>query len=51
MAGNETDTQTPKTEANGEAAKNMPLFYSNPVPLDAKAHANLSLKKNFVINL
>lgn len=25
----------------------MPLFYSNPVPLDAKKHATLGLKKNF----
>lgn len=29
------------------AANAMPLFYSNPVPLDAKAHAKLGLKKNF----
>ncbi len=25
----------------------MPLFYTKPVPLDAKAHANIALKKNF----
>ncbi|MBI2235264.1 MAG: SapC family protein, partial [Micavibrio aeruginosavorus] len=25
----------------------MPLFYTNPAPLDARKHANLSLKKNF----
>lgn len=25
----------------------MPLFYTNPAPLDSKRHANLSLKKNF----
>jgi hypothetical protein len=25
----------------------MPLFYKKPVPLDAKAHANLALGKNF----
>jgi hypothetical protein len=25
----------------------LPLFYQNPVPLDAKAHATLALRKNF----
>ena len=30
-----------------EAPANMPLFYTQPTPLDAKAHADLSLKKNF----
>lgn len=34
------------TEQNGQAG-NMPLFYSNPMPLDAKGHADLGLKKNF----
>ena len=28
-------------------APSMPLFYTNPVPLDAKKHATLALKKNF----
>lgn len=28
-------------------AANMPLFYTNPVPLDAKLHSALALKKNF----
>lgn len=28
----------------------MPLFYKNPMPLDAKKHANLSLKKDFGFN-
>lgn len=37
------DTQSNKTGA----AANMPLFYKNPAPLDAKAHAKLGLKKNF----
>ncbi|MCC6598639.1 MAG: SapC family protein [Alphaproteobacteria bacterium] len=39
-----------KTEANGKApvtAANFPLFYKTPAPLDAKAHADLGLKKNF----
>lgn len=40
-------------EGNGEAKKAgettgaMPLFYQNPVPLDAKKHADIGLKKNF----
>jgi hypothetical protein len=29
------------------AAASLPLFYTNPAPLDAKAHAKLGLKKNF----
>ena len=33
------------TEKDGAAM--LPLFYKNPMPLDAKAHADLSLKKNF----
>ncbi len=39
-----------KKETNGQGQQppaNMPLFYTNPVPLDAKAHADLALKKNF----
>lgn len=35
-----------KDTANAQAA-NLPLFYSKPMPLDAKQHAKLSLKKNF----
>ena len=34
-------------EQNGQATSGMPLFYKNPVPLDAKEHANLALKQNF----
>ena len=34
------------TDKNGQGGT-MPLFYKNPVPLDAKAHAQLALKKNF----
>lgn len=33
--------------ASNTDGANMPLFYKNPVPLDAKLHADLSLKKNF----
>lgn len=41
--------------ANNSANKSasdpqMPLFYSKPTPLDAKAHADLSLKQNFGLN-
>lgn len=38
------------TKANGQAKgtpANMPLFYSNPTPLDSQKHKNLALKKNF----
>ncbi len=37
----------PAKEQNGKAPANMPLFYKNPMPLDAKAHAGLALKSNF----
>lgn len=40
------DTQKATKEASEQPA-NMPLFYKNPTPLDAKAHAELALKKNF----
>lgn len=36
--------------ATNQAPANMPLFYRNPVPLDANRHGNLSLKKNFGLN-
>lgn len=38
-----------KTNGKGGApqAANLPLFYTKPAPLDAKAHADLGLKKNF----
>ena len=43
-----------KQESVGNEAQNqtapgspMPLFYSNPVPLDAKKHLDTGLKKNF----
>ncbi len=32
---------------NNENASQLPLFYKKPMPLDAKKHANLSLKKDF----
>ena len=45
----ETKAKT-KAKGNGagqQAPANMPLFYKQPTPLDAKAHADLALKKNF----
>jgi hypothetical protein len=30
-----------------DKAASMPLFYKNPVPLDAKLHSKLALKRNF----
>lgn len=41
------DTATEETQNGTQAAPAMPLFYTNPVPLDAKKHAALGLKKNF----
>lgn len=39
---------SPETSAkDGAAAPLMPLFYKKPVPLDAKAHADFALRKNF----
>lgn len=46
--------QAKKADESGEqgngktaGAQNLPLFYKNPTPLDAKRHANLALKKDF----
>jgi len=37
-----------ENKKDNKAAKNsLPLFYKNPVPLDAQAHAKKSLKPNF----
>ena len=50
MAKKKTDKADTKkkgsgaTDAKGAA---LPLFYTKPMALDAKAHANLALKKNF----
>ena len=42
------DTTSDKTNgAAREGANQLPLFYKNPVPLDAKKHASLALKKDF----
>ncbi len=43
------DSSPAKASGNNKAAPNahLPLFYKNPVPLDRKQHASLSLKRNF----
>lgn len=38
---------TPKPESPVGGPTNLPLFYTNPVPLDSSRHRNLSLKKGF----
>jgi hypothetical protein len=49
MAQDDSKKNAGKSGKNGgeQAPANMPLFYKNPVPLDAKRHATLGLKKNF----
>lgn len=44
MAKNSAADAGTNTKDSGGA---MPLFYTNPTPLDAKAHARMALKKNF----
>lgn len=36
-----------KDKSSQDAPANLPLFYTKPTPLDAKAHGNFGLKKNF----
>ena len=45
MADKSKDTNT-EAQVAGEVS-NLPLFYKQPMPLDAKKHGELSLKKNF----
>ena len=40
-------TPAPKDAPKAAAPGPMPLFYTNPAPLDAKKHATMGLKKNF----
>lgn len=42
-----TTKKTSQDTQDAPPAGNLPLFYKNPVPLDASRHGNLSLKKNF----
>lgn len=46
-AAEKTSKGNGEGEAAGQTTGVMPLFYKNPVPLDAKKHAELGLKKNF----
>jgi len=43
----EDKAKTEDKQANGSTTPALPLFYKKPVPLDAKAHADKALKKNF----
>lgn len=43
---NNASSGTSTAENQGQAP-NLPLFYKNPMPLDAKLHATLALKKDF----
>ena len=45
MAQENTSGNTNGAAQNG--ASNLPLFYKNPMPIDAKKHTNLALKKDF----
>ncbi|MFP4097461.1 MAG: SapC family protein [Alphaproteobacteria bacterium] len=52
MAKNEKDAASKKAQNKNEGFVDgqqppLPLFYQTPMPLDAKRHADLSLKKNF----
>jgi hypothetical protein len=49
MAKKKTDKEetNQNNQTNGAGPANLPLFYKNPMPLDAKRHAKLSMKKNF----
>ncbi|HRC26012.1 MAG TPA: SapC family protein [Alphaproteobacteria bacterium] len=47
MAKKDTPAQSPAApRKNGQTTSRLPLFYSNPVPLDKQKHASLSLKRN-----
>ncbi len=52
MAKKKTSDDKQKTNGKADNAEqkapaNMPLFYQKPTPLDAKAHGELALKKDF----
>ncbi len=42
-----SDNTQDTVNTNAQSGASLPLFYKQPMPLDAKKHANLSLKKNF----
>ena len=41
------EKQAAKSSGDKEQKRNLPLFYTNPAPLDASKHGNLGLKKDF----
>lgn len=47
MSKKDTKTDKKSNDSNERGSSSLPLFYKTPAPLDAKAHAKLSLKKNF----
>ena len=47
MAKKEAKKADKKEESAGAKDAPLPLFYSKPTPLDAKAHADLALKQDF----
>ncbi len=51
MAKKDTKTDgKPAKKGDAAGAPMLPLFYKSPVPLDGKAHTNLSLRRNFGFN-
>jgi len=52
MSKNKKEQQAKKDtkKSSGEANPPLPLFYQSPMPLDAKKHADLSLKVGFGFN-
>lgn len=44
---NTSETESGNTVEQKEGGPAMPLFYEKPIPLDAKEHVDLGLKRNF----
>ena len=47
MAGNKTAEGKDTAQENAAEHSGLPLFYKNPIPMDAKRHATHGLKPNF----
>lgn len=47
MAKKEAAAPAQQQASKGPGTGNLPLFYKQPLPLDAKKHANMGLKKEF----
>ncbi len=47
MAENKTSADAKIEKTNGAGMPAMPLFYTNPVPLDSRKHVKMGLKKDF----